>query len=78
MPRTTETITFSLPPVMAKRMAKLMKIEGRTKSELLREALRDYIEKKEWKRLCRFGQMQARKLGITKDQVEDIVDEYRD
>lgn len=78
MPRTTETITFSLPPMLAKKAEKLMKAQGKTRSELLREALRRYIEDQEWKKIYKFGEMQAKKLGIRPEQVEDIVDEYRD
>ncbi len=50
MGRTTKTITFSLPPEMADQVTEIMKREGRTKSELLREALRRYIEDREWRR----------------------------
>lgn len=42
--RTTETLTISLPPAMAKQMEKVQKEEHRTRSELLREAWRRYFE----------------------------------
>lgn len=42
--RTTSTLTISLPPGMAKQMAKVQKEENRTRSELLREAWRRYFE----------------------------------
>jgi metal-responsive CopG/Arc/MetJ family transcriptional regulator len=42
--RTTETMTISLPPAMAKQMEKVQKEEHRTRSELLREAWRHYFE----------------------------------
>ena len=77
MPRTTKTITLSLPPDMAKKIDRLMKEEGSTRSELLREALRRYAEEREWKQILRYGRMQAKKKGITENQVEDIVDECR-
>ena len=44
MPRTTKTITISLPPQMADQVEQVMQEEGRTKSELLREALRRYMQ----------------------------------
>lgn len=77
MGRTTKTITFSLPPEMAGQVEKVMQAEGRTRSELLREALRRYLEEREWKRLLKYGQRRARELGITPDDVERLVDEYR-
>jgi predicted transcriptional regulator len=42
--RTTDTLTISLPPAMAKQMAKVQKEEHRTRSELLREAWRHYFD----------------------------------
>jgi predicted transcriptional regulator len=42
--RTTETLTISLPPAMAKQMERVQKEENRTRSELLREAWRQYFE----------------------------------
>ena len=48
-PRNTETITFSLPPEMAQRLRQVVKEEDRTVSELLREAIRLYMEEREWR-----------------------------
>ena len=62
---------------MDKKISALMKKEGRTRSELLREALRRYMEEQEWKETLRYGRMRAKERGITEDQVEDIVDAYR-
>ena len=41
--RTRQTITISLPPAMAEQVEKTMQAENRTRSELVREALRTYI-----------------------------------
>jgi CopG family transcriptional regulator/antitoxin EndoAI len=41
--RTRQTITISLPPEMAKQVEQTMRTEHRTRSELVREALRTYI-----------------------------------
>jgi len=42
--RTTDTLTISLPPAMVKQMERVQKEEHRTRSELLREAWRQYFE----------------------------------
>lgn len=42
--RTTDTMTISLPPAMARQMEAVQKQENRTRSELLREAWRQYFE----------------------------------
>lgn len=41
--RTTETWTVSLPPNLVREVKRVAKRENRTKSELVREALRRYI-----------------------------------
>lgn len=42
--RSTDTLTISLPPAMVKQMERVQKEENRTRSELLREAWRQYFE----------------------------------
>jgi hypothetical protein len=42
--RTTQTMTISLPPAMVEPFDRLRKAENRTRSELVREALRVYFE----------------------------------
>ena len=77
MPRTTTTITFSLSPEMADRVDEVMKQEGRSRSELLREALLRYIEECEWRQLLRYGEQRSREQGIGPDEVVALVEEYR-
>ena len=47
--RNTDTITFSLPPETAQELRQVVKEEQRTVSELLREAIRLYMEEREWR-----------------------------
>ena len=63
MARTTKTITFSLPPDMAERVVEIMKEEGRTMSELVREALRTYMEEREWRRTARYERLRDSQYG---------------
>ena len=77
MARTTSTVTFSLPPEMAERVDRLVEQEGRSRSELVREALRRYIDDSEWRRLLDYGERRAREQGIGPEDVERLVDEYR-
>ena len=58
--RNTKTITFSLPPEMAEQVQDVMRDEGRTMSELVREALRNYMEEREWLRTIRYERLRAR------------------
>lgn len=43
MARTTSTLTISLPPAMLKELERVRRHEHRTRSELMREALRSYF-----------------------------------
>ena len=44
--RTRQTMTVSLPPAMIKQVEKVRKAEHRTRSELVREALRSYFSRR--------------------------------
>ncbi|HRU32539.1 MAG TPA: ribbon-helix-helix domain-containing protein [bacterium] len=77
MSRVTQLITLSIPPEMYEKIRELMKKENRTRSELIREAIRRYIEEKEWEEIYRYGEKKAIEKGITEDQVEDIIDARR-
>ena len=77
MPRTTKTITFSLPPEMADRVDEMMKLQGRPRSEFLRDAVIRYIEECEWRELLRYGEESARRRGIGPEDVAGLVEEYR-
>ena len=59
-PRKTKTITFSLPPEMAQQVQQVIKEEGRTMSELIREALKNYMEEREWLRAIRYERLKGR------------------
>ena len=58
--RKTKTITFSLPPEMAEQVRDVMRDEGRTMSELIREALRAYMEERKWLRTMRYDRLKER------------------
>ena len=58
--RNTRTITFSLSPVMAEQVKSVMHEERRTMSELIREALRNYMEEREWVREIRYERLKQR------------------
>jgi CopG family transcriptional regulator / antitoxin EndoAI len=75
--RQTKILSLSLPPELLREAEKISKKEGRTKSELFREALRRYIKEKEWQELQRYGQRQTARLDIEESDVHDLVKAYR-
>ena len=78
MARTSRTITFSLPAEMAQRLDDATRSEGCTRSELLRAAVQRFIvEERDWRRLLHYGEARAEELGISSDDVADLVEEHR-
>jgi len=75
--RISKTLSLSLPPELAREAERIAKREGRTRSEVFREALRRYIQEQRWTDLRRYGGQQARKLGIREPDVQRLVQEYR-
>ncbi len=65
--RNTETVTFSLPPQQAQHLRQVAREEERTVSELLREAIRLYMEEREWRARER---MQRRSLRAGTGETE--------
>jgi CopG family transcriptional regulator / antitoxin EndoAI len=76
--RSTKTWSISLPPSLVKEAEEAAKEEHRTKSELIREALRQYLEGRRFRKLQVYGAKRARELGIvSEDDVDRLVHEYR-
>lgn len=70
---TRSIINISMPPAMAKRIAKVAKEENRTTSELLREAFRVYEFDRDWARIRVVGRETARRMNIkTYEDIEQI------
>ena len=65
MPRKRKVITFSLPPEMDEQLRQVVEEEGRTVSELLREAFRLYLEERQWRKQ---EQMQMRHSRQTEQE----------
>ena len=76
--RTTQPWTVSLPPMLIKEAERVAKEEDRTRSELVREALRMYIEERRWRKLQRQTAIKAQALGIkTEEDVDRLVHSVR-
>ena len=50
MSRISKTVTFSMPPEMAEQVQQAVADEDRTMSEFMRDAVRLYMEEREWLR----------------------------
>ena len=70
--RISRTITFSLPPDMFERVQRVKEEEGRDMSELVREALRLYLEERELRRLERLERLRSRQAAQPDDKGGEI------
>ena len=61
--RKSRTITFSLPPEMFDQVQRVKDEEGRVMSELVREALRLYMEERELRREARLDRLRSRQAN---------------
>ena len=66
--RISRTITFSLPPDMFEEVQRVKEEEGRDMSELVREALRLYMEDRELRRQERLERLRSRQAEREDDQ----------
>jgi len=69
--------SLSLPSDLVREAERLARQEGRTKTEVLREALRRYSEERRWRGLQRYGAGRATKADMSETDVERAVQEFR-
>lgn len=75
-------INFSIPKPLLQTVDGLAEEEMKTRSEFLRDAIRDYLKKKltlkkRWEAVLDFGKKKASLLKIKSSQVEPLVESYR-
>jgi len=74
----TGTVNISFQEGLLREIDEMAREESRSRSELIREAARIYIErKKRWKDIFAFGEKQARRLRLTESDVESEIGSYR-
>ncbi|MDP2632187.1 MAG: ribbon-helix-helix domain-containing protein [Candidatus Curtissbacteria bacterium] len=75
----TRTLNIALPKDLVKKVDLVARKEYRNRSELIREALRVYLEdKNEWEEIFRLGEKAMKKMGIkSEEDIDKIVYEYR-
>ena len=76
--KTMEALSFTFPTEMIKEIKQLAEKERKTRSQLIRDALDQYIQTKKWRNIQRKMAIRARALGITSEEdIERLVHEYR-
>ena len=76
--RTTQPITVSLPPDLLRETQRLAEAEARTRTDVIREALREYLASRRWQRLRQWGAETAERLGLkTEADLQRLLDDAR-
>jgi hypothetical protein len=74
----TSTVNISFQKDLLDGIDQVAREESRSRSELIREAARTYIErKKRWKGIFTFGGQQVKKLGLTEKDIQDEISMFR-
>ncbi len=75
----TSTVNISFQKELLGLIDEVAREESRSRSELIREAARLYIERKQrWKDIFSFGKTQTKELGLMKEEeVETEIHAYR-
>ncbi|MFN2595152.1 MAG: CopG family ribbon-helix-helix protein [Actinomycetota bacterium] len=72
--RPSQTVTVSLPPELAREVDRAARKEGRSRSEMFREALRQYLARRDrWDRIFTHGETAAQRLNLTEEDVTRAV-----
>jgi metal-responsive CopG/Arc/MetJ family transcriptional regulator len=72
------TVNISFQDDLLKQIDKIASHEARSRSELIREAARVYIERKrKWESIFSYGESLAAKYKFTADDVEAEIKKYR-
>jgi metal-responsive CopG/Arc/MetJ family transcriptional regulator len=73
VPRSTKILNISLSKELYEKIEDVALQENRTKSELVREAFRQYSANRNWSRIRQWGDETARKLQIKDEQDIDKI-----
>ena len=76
--RMTKPITVSLPADLVRETQRVAKEESRTRSEVIRDALQQYLASRRWRRLREWGAETADRLGLkTETDLQRLLAEVR-
>ena len=76
--RTTKPITISLPTNILRETERIAKEELRTRTDVIREALNQYVASRRWRRLRQWGAQTAERLDLkTEEDLQRLLDRVR-
>jgi len=76
--RTTQPITVSLPLTLLQETQRLAREESRTRTDVIRDALQQYLASRRWQRLRQWGAETADRLGLKSEaDLQRLLDDAR-
>ena len=74
----SSTVNISFSDDLLRKIDQVAREEARSRSELIREAARGYIDRKgRWKQIFNFGKINAARKGIAESDIETEIAAYR-
>jgi len=74
----TSTVNIAFKDQLLKDIDEVAKKESRSRSELIREAARMYIDKKnKWDSIFKFASQHAKNIDLTEKDIENEIKAYR-
>jgi len=74
----SSTVNISFSDDLLRKIDQVAREESRSRSELIREAARGYIERKRrWKQIFDFSKMKAARKGIAETDIDTEIAAYR-
>jgi CopG family transcriptional regulator/antitoxin EndoAI len=70
-------LSVSIPDELMRDTEAIARAQGKTKSELVRDALRRQVELEQFRELQRYGRRRAEERGVGPEDAEALVDELR-
>jgi metal-responsive CopG/Arc/MetJ family transcriptional regulator len=73
----SKLLSVSLPDELSQSTDELAASQGRTRSEVVRDALRSYLWRERWREASREARANAEARGLGPEDAERLVDEIR-
>ena len=78
MAQATEKITFTASAELAAQITEAAKADGCSRSEFLRKAMERHLALRDIGELRKYGVARAREMGITDEDIDDLIHEFRE
>lgn len=73
----SKLLSVSIPDELSRSTDQVAAAQGRTRSEVVRDALRSYLWRERWAESTRTARAEAERRGIGPEDAERLVDEVR-